>query len=117
LVHNGAVVDGDHCTPVLLDVDGVAFAPNPDGGGVDSITLQILKPAIESAGIPFRTATLTERLLGRASEIIVVGTGLGVAWLNEIDGQSVGNGHAGPLFKTCQLAFNRELADAWTPLG
>ncbi|MEE2758888.1 MAG: aminotransferase class IV [Candidatus Thermoplasmatota archaeon] len=117
LVHDGAVVDGDHCTPILLDRDGVAFAPAPEGGGVDSITLQLLKPAIEASGIPFRTARLTERLIGRASEIIVVGTGVGVAWLNEIDGQEVGKGSPGPLFTVCEKAFYDSLGDAWTQLG
>ena len=116
LVHEGAVVDGDRCTPVLLDTDGVAFAPSPEGGGIDSITLDILKPAIEAAGIPFRYARLTETLLGRAAEIIVVGTGVGVAWLCEIDGQSVGKGSPGPLFEICISAFETELTDAWTPL-
>ena len=52
LVHEGIVVDGDRCTPILLDTDGVAYAPDPEGGGVDSITIDILKPAIEAAGIP-----------------------------------------------------------------
>ena len=117
LVHEGVVVDGDRCTPVLLDADGVAFAPSPEGGGIDSITLNILKPAIEAAGIPFRYARLTETLLGRAAEIIVVGTGVGVAWLSEIDGQSVGTGSPGTLFETCITAFDTELEIAWTPLG
>ena len=116
LVHDGAVVDGDRCTPILLDLDGVAFAPSPAGGGIDSVTLSILKPEIENAGIPFRYARLTETLLGRAAEIIVVGTGVGVAWLSEIDGQSVGKGSPGPLFNTCKNAFESALGEAWTPL-
>ena len=116
LVHEDAVVDGDRCTPILLDIDGVAFAPTLEGGGIDSITLSILKPAIEAAGIPFRYAKLTETLLGRATEIIVVGTGVGVAWLNEIDGQSVGTGSPGPLFETCNSTFAAALADAWSTL-
>ena len=116
LVHDGAVVDGDRCTPILLDLDGVAFAPSPAGGGIDSVTLSILKPEIENAGIPFRYARLTETLLGRAAEIIVVGTGVGVAWLSEIDGQSVGKGSPGPVFNTCKTAFESALDDAWTPL-
>ena len=117
LVHDGVVVDGDRCTPILLDQDGVAFAPTPEGGGVDSVTIRVLKPAIEAAGIPFRNARLTENLLGRAAEVIVVGTGVGVAWLSEIDGQAVGTGVAGPLFNTCESAFHLELVEAWAPLG
>ena len=117
LVHEGAVVDGDRCTPILLDSDGVAYAPSLEGGGIDSVTLSVLGPAIESAGIPFRHARLTETLLGRASEIIVVGTGIGVAWLDEIDGQGVGTDCPGPLYETCNAAFTAALDTAWTTLG
>ena len=117
LVHDGVVVDGDQCTPILLDLDGVAFAPTPEGGGVESVTLSILKPIIEAAGIPFRYARLTENLLGRARELIVVGTGVGVAWVNEIDEQSIGIGFPGPLFEVCNSGFQSELEGAWTPLG
>ena len=116
LVHEGTVVDGDQCTPVLLDVDGVALAPTPEGGGVESVTLSILKPIIEAAGIPFRYARITENLLGRARELIVVGTGVGVAWVNEIDGQSIGIGSPGPLFEACNSGFQSELEGAWAPL-
>jgi branched-subunit amino acid aminotransferase/4-amino-4-deoxychorismate lyase len=116
LVHEGVVVDGDRCTPIILDSDGVAYAPSVECGGIDSITLRILQPAIESAGIPFRYARLTEKLLGRASELIVVGTGVGVAWLNEVDSQNIGSNSPGPLYETCSAAFEAALADAWSPL-
>ena len=117
LVHDGAVVDGDRCTPIILDIDGVAYAPSPEGGGIDSITLQLLIPEIEAAGIPFRYARLTEKMLGRSSEVIVVGTGVGVAWLSEIDGQPVGRNSPGPLFETCSSALESKLKTAWVPLG
>ena len=116
LVHNGAVVDGDHCTPIILDSDGVAFSPSLEGGGVDSISLAVLVPAIEKAEIPFRRAKLTENLLGRANELIVVGTGVGVAWLSEIDGQRIGSGTPGRLYEACKVAFESELEKAWTQL-
>ncbi|MEE2747947.1 MAG: aminotransferase class IV [Candidatus Thermoplasmatota archaeon] len=117
LVHDGAVVDGDRCTPILLDKDGVAYAPSMEGGGINSITLDVLKPAIEAAGIPFHYARLTEKMLGRASEVIVVGTGVGVAWLNEIEGQQIGTNSPGPLYKTCNTAFELALDAAWSDLG
>ena len=117
LVHEGAVVDGDRCTPILLDSDGVAYAPSLEGGGIDSITLSILRPAIEAAGIPFRHARLTETLLGRASELIVVGTGIGVVWIDEIDGQKIGIDCPGPLYETSSTAFATALDTAWSTLG
>ena len=117
LVHDGAVVDGDRCTPILLDVDGIAYAPSPDGGGIDSVTLDILKSAIEAAGIPFRYARLVETMLGRASELVVVVTGVGVAWIDEIDGQNIGTNTPGPLYKTCNTAFELALDDAWSTMG
>jgi branched-subunit amino acid aminotransferase/4-amino-4-deoxychorismate lyase len=117
LVHDGAVVDGDRCTPILLDVDGIAYAPSPEEGGVDSITLSILKSAIEAAGMPFRYARLVETMLGRASELVIVGTGVGVAWIDEIDGQQIGTNTPGPLYNTCNNAFELALEDAWSTMG
>jgi len=117
LVHDGAVVDGDRCTPILLDTDGVAWAPAAEEGGVDSITLALLAPAIEAAGIPFRRGRLTENLIGRARELVVVSTGLGVCYVDEIDGQAVGTDSPGPLFDAALTAFNALIVDAWTTLG
>ena len=117
LVHDGAVIDGDRCTPIILDVDGIAYAPILTDGGVDSITLGIVVDGIEKAGIPFRRARLTETLIGRSRELIVVGTGVGVGWLNQFDGQQVGTGSPGRLFTICNDAFHSELSRAWTSLG
>lgn len=116
LVRDGSVIDADRCTPILLDRDGVAHVAPEASGGVDSITLALLTPGIEAAGIPVRRSPLNETLLGRAAEVLVLGTGIGVAWIGEIDGQAVSPASPGPLFEAASAAFSDALASAWTPL-
>jgi len=116
LVHDGAVVDGDRCTPLLLDADGVAHISESSGGGVDSVTLAVLLPALVEAGIPLNHSRLTETMLGRAREVVVVGSGCGVAWLSEIDGQPIGAGTPGPLHNALSTALDGELEKGFSPL-
>lgn len=116
LVHDGAVVDGDRCTPLLLDHDGTVWAANPADGGVQSITLDAVLPGLAAAGLPLRRGRLNETLLGRAREVIVVGSGVGVAWLDEIDGQQIADA-PGPLHAAATAALKAARAEDWTPLA
>ena len=83
------LVDGDRCMPILLDNDGIAYYPTPSKGALDSVTLEQIEKA-SSAGVPVREARLTLPMLLRASEMIVLGSGLGVQALGEIDGRQIG---------------------------
>lgn len=116
LVNDGTVVDGDRCTPLLLDTDGVAHMAATSGGGVDSVTLSTILPALAQAGIPLNRSSLTEVMLGRAREVVVVGSGCGVRWLSEIDGQPIGDQNPGPLYSVLSTALDNALADGFSPL-
>lgn len=86
LVHNYAIVDADRCTPILLDENGLAYSPGPEQGGIESITIATIKDHLEHNGIPLRQAYLTDEMLLRCKELVVVGTGIGVMSVGEIDG-------------------------------
>ncbi len=107
LIHDYSIVDGDRCTPILLDEDGVAYAPGEEQGAVESVTLTLIEHELESAGIPLRTAWLTEELVRRCRELVVVGTGIGALAIEEIDGHEIPVGN-------CLLApIERGLKEAW----
>lgn len=113
LVHEGAVIDGDRASPMLLDADGVAWISDPTLGGVASTTLELVVPALEKVGIPIVSGRLTENMLERAREVVMLGSGLAAVRITDIDEQMIGTGNAGPtvLRGLCSEAI---LAEGWT---
>ena len=110
-----SLVDGDRCMPVLLDNDGIAYYPKPSEGALDSVTLEQIREGIERAGVPIREARLTLPMLLRASEMIVLGSGLGVQALGEIDGRVIGQPQ-GRLYQAAHNAWMNRLQTAWMSL-
>ena len=89
LVHEHAIIDSDRSTPLILDENGLAFSPGVEQGGVESVTLSIVSEHLEKNGIPLRRAYLTEQMILRCKEMVVVGTGMGVLPIGEIDGVDI----------------------------
>ena len=65
--------------PLVLDEDGVVWISGPEFGGVDSVTFDICRPKIEKAGFVISEGRLNERLVARAKEIVLLGSGMGAA--------------------------------------
>jgi branched-subunit amino acid aminotransferase/4-amino-4-deoxychorismate lyase len=106
------LIDGDKCTPIILDHDGVAYHPKNTDGALDSITLEQIKEGIEISGIPVRGAKISLDMLFRASEMIVLGSGLGVCSLGKIDGRKIGN-PKGKLYKAAKETWIQRLKSGW----
>ena len=92
LIFEETIVDADRCTPILLDEDGTAWFPNPQLGGVESITLDYMLQILKDQGIPVIRGRLTAKMLLRAQELLVLGTGIGVAKIAVLDGEKIGIG-------------------------
>lgn len=90
-----------------MDEDGVAYAPGVQQGAVASVTLTLIEQELESAGIPLRTAWLTEELVRRCRELVVIGTGIGAVAIEEIDGHEI------PVGNRLLAPIARGLKDAW----
>ncbi len=112
LFDDDALVDGDRCMPVLLDADGVAYHPKPSQGALDSVTLEQIRAGVEASGIPIREARLTLSMILRASEMIVLGSGMGVQALASIDGRAIGEAR-GRLFEAARAAWVERVENAW----
>ena len=108
LFENGNLIDGDRCTPLLLDSDGVAYHPRHSDGALDSVSLQVIKPFLESSGIPVRGAKITLGMITRCSEMIVCGSGMGVKSLGRIDDWRIGNPR-GRLYKAASEGWSKRL--------
>jgi branched-subunit amino acid aminotransferase/4-amino-4-deoxychorismate lyase len=109
LIYQFHIVDGDRAMPIVLDEDGGVWISPPEFGGVASITFQAVCSAITAAGIPIRQGRLNERIVARCHEMVMLGTGVGVARLLSIDGESVGN-NSTLLSDICRRALTEAMA-------
>ena len=118
LVHEHRIVDERRATPLLLDDDGVVWAAPDDDGGVASITLSTLTGALAAAGLPVQRGHLNERRVARATAMVLVGTGLGVASVDTIDGVPFAS-PSPRLLNVCRAAYEAHMADpaTWTEPG
>lgn len=118
LVHEHRIVDERRSTPLLLDDDGVVWAAKDEDGAVDSVTLRTLMHDLAVAGLPVQRGHLNERRVARATAMVLVGTGLGVALVDTIDGVPFVS-PSSRLFDVCREAYERHMNDSatWTVLG
>ena len=118
LVRDYKIIDADRATPILLDLDGVAYFPKAKDGGVSSITLEKINSKIEKMGIPVKEGDLNEKTVARCKEMILVGTGIGVCKVDSIDGIEFEE-HSGTLFNIAKEALKQHYSDpaTWTEVG
>lgn len=107
LVHEFCIVDGDRVMPLVLDEDGVVWISEAKMGGVDSVTFEVCKPAIEEAGFVIQSGRLNERIVARAKEIVLLGTGMGAAKLEILDDTDIGDG-SNNLQQVCIAALGED---------
>ena len=91
LIHEHCIVDGDRVMPLVLDEDGVVWISGPEFGGVDSVTFDVCRPEIEKAGFIISEGRLNERLVARAKEVVLLGSGMGAARLTVLDDIDIGD--------------------------
>jgi len=112
LFKNNLLIDGDYCLPLMLDNDGVAYHPSNTDGALDSVTLQLLRNDVEELGIPIRSAKINLNMLSRASELIVIGSGMGVCSVGSIDGTPIGK-PKGKLYQVARAVWLNKLNNDW----
>ena len=112
LFKNNLLIDGDYCLPLMLDNDGVAYHPSNADGALDSVTLQLLRNDVEELGIPIRSAKINLKMLSRASELIVIGSGMGVCSVGAIDETPIGK-PKGKLYQVARAVWLNKLNNDW----
>ena len=116
LIHDEAVVDADRATLLLLDDDGTAWYPDPEQGGIRSLTLESIAPGLAAEGIPVHSGRITATMLVRAREVLLLGTGIGVATMTSLDGDPVGAEGDDDFRSLCANLHQRALEDGWVDL-
>ena len=113
MVHDYSIVDGDRCTPLVMDEDGVVWVSHANSS-VSSITLNVIHNSILEAGYHIQQGNLNERLVARCVEAVAVGSGVGVLKIDSIDNETIGDGST-RLFNVCanMLDENYDNPDNW----
>ena len=99
MVHDYSIVDGDRCTPLVLDEDGVVWVSHANSS-VSSVTFNGMHDSLIEAGFHIQQGNLNERLVARCVEAIAVGSGVGVLKIDSIDNEIIGDGGT-RLFDVC----------------
>ncbi len=106
MVHDYSIVDGDRCTPLVLDEDGVVWVSHAKNS-VSSITLKALHQSILEAGFHIQHGNLNERLIARCVETVAVGSGIGVFKIDSIDNEPIGD-RSTRLYDVCVSTLDDE---------
>lgn len=112
LLEDGALTEGSSTTAHVI-VDGVVHTP-PNGPKIlPGTTRSVVEELAERLGIKTRSTRVSESMLRAADEIWLAFSTRGVLPVTSLDGQRIGTGRPGPLFRRLHAAFLdhiRELA-------
>ena len=115
IVENGAIIDGDRATLMILDKDGTAWVSSKKYGSVHSITIDLIKEKLIKRGIPITFGKITTDLILRSNDAIMLGTGLGVTRIRSID-KRIFKFPNSILFDNSISAFNEMNDEKWMDL-
>lgn len=104
LVRDGKVVEGA-ASNVFAVVDGVLITPPKSNHILPGITRDVMLEIAAANQIPFREADITVAELQAASEIWVASSTREIVPVIECDGQPVGTGSPGPVWKHLDALF------------
>ena len=83
---------------VFVIRDGVASTPEISQNLLEGVTRKLVKRGLEEeCGLGVESRAIDRTELYSADEIIVCGTGVGVAWIASLDHRTIGTGTIGPI--------------------
>ena len=115
IVEDSSIIDGDRATLMVLDKDGTAWVSSNKYGSIQSITIDLIKEKLIQRGIPIIYGRITTDLILRASDAIMLGTGLGVTRIYSIDDRVFEFSNS-ILFDNASSAFEEIIQEKWIDL-
>jgi branched-chain amino acid aminotransferase len=94
----GKVAEGSSCNLFIVR-DGKLVTPPIDSDILEGITRRTILELASELGIETEQRTIDRSELYIADEAFFCGTGVQVAWIEEIDGRTIGDGVQGPVAK------------------
>ncbi|HTD35476.1 MAG TPA: branched-chain amino acid transaminase [Candidatus Elarobacter sp.] len=91
---------------VFVVRDGVATTPDLSQNLLEGVTRKLVTRCLREAGIPVESRAIDRTELYSADEIVVCGTGVGIAWAKSLDHRTIGTGTIGPVAKRLQAYYD-----------
>lgn len=104
LRENGDLSEGS-AENIFLVKDGTVITPALSEDILEGITRRSLLKMCEDMGIPTKDRPVHKDELFEADEIFLSGTGCQVAWVQKINGKTIGEGKIGPITQKLQEKF------------
>ncbi len=104
LIRAGMLSEGAAAN-VLLVHGGVILSPKKDWRVLPGITCQVVEELARKIGLPFVHRDLPEAQLRGAEEIWLLSSGREILAVTQLDGQAVGEGRPGPMFRKIRALF------------
>lgn len=106
MLRDGLVTEGSASSVIIVE-DG-SLISRPNGPEIlPGTTIRLIREVAQSAGFGYREETISETRLRRAAEIWLTAALRGVAPVTQLDGQPVGAGVPGPVWRTVAEAYER----------
>ena len=108
LLRDGKVMEGASSN-VIIVVNGQLYCPVPDNRLLRGITYQTAVVATREIGITAEERDITRGELAAADEIWLASSTREIMPVTELDGQIVGGGRPGEIFKLVHAAFTQKI--------
>ena len=104
LIRDGQLIEGS-ASSVFIVQDGILLAPPKTNLMLPGITYDVVLELAEAASMPHQVRPISETELRQASEIWLTSSTKEVLAVTTLDGQSVGTGQPGPLFRQMHAEY------------
>ncbi|QKJ65305.1 D-amino acid aminotransferase [Deefgea piscis] len=98
LLRDGDLTEGA-ASNIFIVKDGVIYTPAPSNLMLTGITYDVILELAQQHDLPVTLAPVTEQMLRDADELWLTSSSKEVLAIVNLDGQAVGNGQVGPIYK------------------
>lgn len=98
LIRDGLMIEGA-ASNIFIVKTGIIYAPAPSALMLTGITYDLLIELANAHGLPLQLGEVSEAMLRQADEVWLTSSSKEVLAIITLDGQPVGNGQIGPIYK------------------
>jgi D-alanine transaminase len=109
LLRDGYMTEGA-ASNIFVVKAGALFAPPKNNLMLPGITYDVVVELAQADGVPVQIAPVPESLLRIADELLLTSSTREVLPITRLDGQPVGDGHPGPLFRRLDALYQQHKA-------